>query len=81
MIDKEILKQMGFRNTQENVWSFFHVDYTNDGFMVCFNGVRLNNEDCEMVIAEETTMENFFEIFFDFIHCNGQCYGQSTGLF
>ncbi len=75
MINKEILKQMGFKMTQENVYSFYNFKYSEKDFIVCFNGMRCIHESSEIVIAEEITAEMFFKKFFDFIHCDGQCYG------
>ncbi len=86
MVDKEILKQMGFKSILKSgqVWSY-HGYYCESDFLVCFDvsvcrkrvcfdGVRCKRVESES-ISGDATMEEFFEKFFDFIHCDGQCYG------
>ncbi len=82
MINKKILKQMGFKSTFINIYEFQNLEYSQNSFIVYF-GVKSIDEiqnfftEDEIVIAKETTMQEFFKKFFEFIHCDGQCYGCS----
>ncbi len=86
MVDKEILKQMGFKDVQKNgmVWSY-HGYCCEKDFLVCFDvsvcrkRVCFDGQRCKRIendsISGNVTMEEFFVEFFYFVHWDGQCLG------